>query len=69
MVRAIYQQISPEDAHAQLEQVVEQLREALPQMAAMLEDAGPDILACTGFPVAHCPEPAEGCGRTTRWNG
>ena len=25
----------------------------MPQVAAMLEDAGPDILAYTGFPVAH----------------
>lgn len=31
--------MSPEEAHAQLDRVVEQLREPLPQLAAMLEDA------------------------------
>ena len=69
MVRTIYQQITPEEAHAQLDRVVEQLREPFPQVAVMLEDAGPGILAFTGFPVAHCPEPAEGCGQTIPWSG
>ena len=53
MVRTIYQQITVEEAHAQLHRVVEQLREPFPVVAAMLEDAGPDILAFTGFPVSH----------------
>ena len=56
----IYQQTSPEEAHAQLERVVEQLREPLPQVAAMLEDAGADILAYTSFPVTHFFELAVG---------
>ena len=53
MVRTIYQQVTPEEAHAQLDRVVLQLREPFPQVAVMLEDAGPDILAFTDFPVAH----------------
>ena len=32
---------------------MEQLREPFPQVAELLADAAPDILACTAFPVAH----------------
>ena len=53
MVRTIYQQLSPAEVHGQLDRVVEQLREAFPQVAELLADAAPDILACTAFPVAH----------------
>ena len=53
LVRTIYQQISPEQDHTQLHRVVEQLREPLPQVAVMLEDAAPDILAYTGFRVTY----------------
>ena len=53
LVRAIYQQLSPEEVHAQLDRVVEQLREPFPQVAELLADAAPDILAFTAFPVAH----------------
>ena len=53
MVRTVYQQIMAEEAHAQLDRVVLQLREPCPQVAVMLEDAGPGIRAVTGFPVAH----------------
>lgn len=35
------------------DRVVEQLREPLPQLAAMQEDASSDIPAHSGFPVAH----------------
>ena len=37
----------------QLDRVVEQLREPFPQVAELLADAAPDILAFTAFPVAH----------------
>ena len=53
MVRTIYLQISPEEAHAQLDRVVEQPREPFPVESAMLEDVGPDILALTGFPMSY----------------
>ena len=53
MARTIYQQPSPEEVHAQHRRVVEQLHERFPQAAALLADAGPDILAFTAFPVAH----------------
>lgn len=48
-----YQQLSPAEVHAQLDRVVEQLREPFPQVADLLADAAPDILAFTAFPVAH----------------
>ena len=53
MVRTIYQQLSPAEVHGQLDRMVEQLREPFPQVAELLADAAPDILAFTAFPVAH----------------
>ena len=53
MVRTIYQQLSPAEVHGQLDRVVEQLRELFAQVAELLADAAPDILAFTAFPVAH----------------
>ncbi len=53
MVRTIYQQLSPAEVHGQLDRVVEQLREPFAQVAELLADAVPDILAFTAFPVAH----------------
>ena len=53
MVRTIYEQLSPEEVHAQAERVIAQLQEHFPQAAQVLEDALPDILAFTAFPVAH----------------
>ena len=47
LVRTIYQQLSPEEVHAQADRVVVQLREHFPQAAQMLEDALPDILGFT----------------------
>ena len=53
MVRTIYQQPSPEEVHAQHQRVAAQLAERFPEAAGRLEEAGPDILAFTAFPVAH----------------
>ena len=53
MVRTIYQQPSPEDVQGQHARMVGMLDERFPQAAALLADAGPDILAFTAFPVAH----------------
>ena len=43
----------PREVHGQLDRVVEQLREPFPQVAELLADAAPDLLAFTAFPVAH----------------
>jgi putative transposase len=53
LVRTIYQQPSPGEVHAQHKKVVAQLGERFSAAAMMLEEAGPDILAFTAFPVAH----------------
>ena len=53
MVRSIYQQPSSEEVHIRHEKVVEQLAERFPQAAAMLDEAGVDILAFTHFPMEH----------------
>ena len=51
MVRTIYQQPSPDEVHAQLDRVTDQLQDRFPQVASLLDGAGPDILAFSSFPV------------------
>ena len=65
MVRTIYQQLSPAEVHGQLDRVVEQLREPFPQVAELLADAAPDLLASrpSQWPTGRS------CGPTTRRNG
>ena len=53
MVRTIYQQPSPQEVHAQLERVIAQLQNRFPQVASLLDEAGPDVLAFSNFPLAH----------------
>ena len=53
MAQTIYQQPSPEEVHAQHSRMVGMPDERFPQAAVMLEEAGPEILAFTAFPVAH----------------
>ncbi len=52
-VRTIYEQSSAAEVQAQHARVVEQLAERFPEAAALLADAGPEILAFTAFPVVH----------------
>ena len=53
MVRTIYQQPSPDEVHAQFDRVTDQLQNRFPQVASLLDEAGPDVLAFSSFPVAH----------------
>ena len=47
MVRTVYQQPSPEEVHAQVDRVIDQLGDRFPQAASVLAKAGADILAFT----------------------
>ena len=51
--RTIYQQPSPDEVHAQLDRVTDQLQDRFPQVASLLDEAGPDVLAFSSFPLAH----------------
>ena len=53
LVRSIFAQPDAEAVHAQFARVVEQLAERFPAAAEMLHEAGPEILAFTGFPQPH----------------
>ena len=53
MVRTIYQQPSPDEVHAQLDRVTSQLHDRFPEVASLLDEAGPDVLAFSSFPPAH----------------
>lgn len=52
-VRTIFEQSSAAEVRAQHDRVVEQLAERFPEAAALLADAGPEVLAFTAFPVQH----------------
>ena len=52
-VRTIFEQPSAAEVHAQHARVVEQLAERFPEAAALLADAGPELLAFTAFPAQH----------------
>ncbi len=53
LVRSIFEQPDSEQVWAQHARVVEQLQEKFPEAAVLLADAGPDVLAFTGFPKEH----------------
>jgi putative transposase len=53
MVRSIFAQPDADTVHEQHTRVVEQLATRFPEAAALLDEAGPEILAFTGFPKEH----------------
>ena len=65
MVRTIYQQPSPEEVHAQLDRVTDQLQDRFPQVASLLDEAGPDILAFSSFSLSPTGRRS---GPTTPWS-
>jgi putative transposase len=52
-IRTIFAQPDPDHVRAQLDEVARMLDAQFPDVAAMLRDAAEDLLAFTGFPVAH----------------
>jgi putative transposase len=53
LVRTIFAQPSAEEVQAQLGRVIMQLEDRFPEVARMLEEAGPDITAFSSFPIEH----------------
>ncbi len=52
-IRTIFAQPDAEHVHSQLDVIAGMLGRQFPQVQAMLRDAAEDLLAFTGFPVAH----------------
>ena len=52
-IRTIFAQPDTEHVSRQLEEVTRMLRGQFPEVAAMLADAAPDLLAFTAFPQTH----------------
>jgi len=53
MVRTIFAQPDAATVHEQHARIVDQLETRFPEAAALLAEAGPDLLAFTGFPKEH----------------
>ena len=53
IIRTIFAQPDAGHVHTQFDEVVRMLTRSHPKVAGMLEDARDDLLAFTGFPVAH----------------
>jgi putative transposase len=53
MVRTIFAQPDAATVHEQQARIVAQLEDRFPEAAALLDEAGPDLLAFTGFPKEH----------------
>jgi transposase-like protein len=53
MVRTIFAQPDANTVHEQHIRIVDQLAGRFPEAAALLDEAGPDLLAFTGFPKEH----------------
>jgi putative transposase len=53
MVRTIFAQPDAATVHEQHRRIVDQLEQRFPDAAALLDEAGPELLAFTGFPKEH----------------
>ena len=53
MVRTIFAQPDAATVHEQHRRIVDQLESRFPAAAALLDEAGPDLLAFSGFPKEH----------------
>jgi len=53
MVRTIFAQPDAATVHEQHRRIIEQLETRFPEAAALLDEAGPELLAFTSFPKEH----------------
>ena len=53
MIRTIFAQPDAATVHEQHARIVDQLQTRFPEAGALLEGAGPDLLAFTAFPKEH----------------
>ena len=56
IIRSLFAAENAEQARERLRDAVEQLERRLPKIAALLEDAEPDVLAFYAFPAEHWPK-------------
>src|SRR5215208_7326376 len=56
MIKTIFAQESAAEAHAQWNSVADALRERVPGLAELMDEAREDVLAYTAFPKEHWPQ-------------
>jgi putative transposase len=56
IIRQIFAALDGDEARQRLRDAVGQLERRLPKIAALLEEAEPDVLAFFGFPAEHWPQ-------------
>jgi transposase-like protein len=56
MIKTIFAQESAQDARAQWNSVADALRERVPRLAELMDEARDDVLAYTAFPKEHWPQ-------------
>ena len=56
MIKTIFAQETHQDMRAQWNTIADALRERVPKLAALMDEARDDVLAYTGFPKEHWPQ-------------
>ena len=56
MIKTIFAQETHQDMRAQWKTIADALRERVPKLAALMDEARDDVLAYTGFPKEHWPQ-------------
>jgi putative transposase len=56
MIKTIFAQETAQDLRAQCKTIANALRERVPKLASLMDEARDDVLAYTGFPKEHWPQ-------------
>ena len=56
MIKTIFAQETHQDMRTQCKTVADALRQRVPKLAALMDEARDDVLAYTGFPKEHWPQ-------------